>query len=395
MNKLVKNTELDGLKLKAKLYSENFADLTSDNMVKMLRAALDDVDVIPVPEPEPVVKKILHFDSPDVTIPKYIFPSNWTCYKDIADLPVASSSAERIRFSQYHPNFRMSFVNSMPFNVVSGVDKVPLTIGPSPLGQPDESYSVDFQQYEKYKGSWPIGDWIQIENARAYFDNLDGVWVWKGVPDITSQRHIDSLVGKNSYDTDRHASVYSVDEKALYEFYKLFKYEDSWYAGYAVKWDCTKLPELQREPFDASKNWWGHTSADAAGLPILPLMLMAHELDGLNEIEHALRCTVPRHILEETPPLLPAVHRVHTWHNNKAIRMGERLRMKKNVIEKLHSSVPERVLKVIRCMQKYGLIVTDIGGTNLGISCCPNTRWYDINTWTWELNLNDFEIVKV
>ena len=96
----------------------------------------------------------------------------------------------------------------------------------------------------------------------------------------------------------------------------------------------------------------GWTSADAAGLAILPGLVRYDEVFGPNEIAHALRVT----LRATNGYVYPASHRAGS--TTGALPMGARLRLKGSRDISGYSS---DVQKIFRAMKRYGLIVADNG----------------------------------
>src|SRR5690606_36443142 len=91
---------------------------------------------------------------------------------------------------------------------------------------------------------------------------------------------------------DRHLLVIVRSEWKLYELFDLRQEGGSWCAGSGAIWDLsTGAPRPA-----------GWTSADAAGLPILPGLVRYDEVVEQGEINHALRFTVSRMRRAYLPP---------------------------------------------------------------------------------------------
>src|SRR5581483_4115165 len=131
-----------------------------------------------------------------------------------------------------------------------------------------------------------------------------------------------------------------------------------------------------------------YTSADAAGLQILPGLVRYDEVTGPNEITHAFRFTV----LHTNGYVYPASHEAGGVHAG-ALPMGARLRLKSSTII---SSYPAEVQKIMRAMMKYGIIVAD-NGSNMYIQGSYDNGWdMDVmNTYMNMLTANDFEVVQL
>src|SRR4030095_2234577 len=108
--------------------------------------------------------------------------------------------------------------------------------------------------------------------------------------------------------SDRHLVIVDRDNRHLYELYNLFFDGRSWHAGSGAFFD---LSQNSRRP----EGW---TSADAAGLAILPGLVRYDEVFGPNEIEHAFRVTVRA----TNGYVYPASHRAGS--TTAALPMGPR-----------------------------------------------------------------------
>jgi hypothetical protein len=131
----------------------------------------------------------------------------------------------------------------------------------------------------------------------------------------------------------------------------------------------------------------GWTSADAAGLAILPGLVRYDEAFGSAEIGHALRVTVRA----TNGYVYPASHRAGS--TVKALPMGARLRLKSS---RALASFPPEIQKIFRAMQRYGLIVAD-NGSDLYVSGTYDTRWNNdvLNPAFRALTADDFEVIKL
>src|SRR5205814_3771018 len=108
------------------------------------------------------------------------------------------------------------------------------------------------------------------------------------------------------------------------------------------------------------------TSADAAGLPILPGLVRYDEVAG-GHIDHAIRVTVPR---SDRSYLWPARHQAGTA-NASLPPMGLRLRLRAGFDV---SAYPPEDQVILQAMKTYGLIVAD-NGSPWYISGVPDERW--------------------
>ena len=151
----------------------------------------------------------------------------------------------------------------------------------------------------------------------------------------------------------------------------------TWHAGSGAFFD---LSANTRRPD-------GWTSADAAGLAILPGLVRYDEAFGSAEITHAFRVTVR----STNGYVYPASHRAGS--TTGALPMGARLRLK--ATRDLSGFRPE-IQRVFRAMQRYGLIVAD-NGSDMYISGTYDTRWNNgqLNPGFAGLTANDFEVIQL
>jgi hypothetical protein len=158
-------------------------------------------------------------------------------------------------------------------------------------------------------------------------------------------------------DNDRHVLVVERDSCTLYELWKAEPQGDgAWKAGSGAVFDLDSN-DLRPDTF---------TSADAAGLPILP-GLVRHEEVAAGEIDHPIRFTV-----EETGDeyVWPARHEAGEP-GDELPPMGLWLRLKADFDT---SGYPEELRVILRAMQEHGLILAD-NGSNWYVSGAPHPKW--------------------
>ena len=114
----------------------------------------------------------------------------------------------------------------------------------------------------------------------------------------------------------------------------------------------------------------GWTSADAAGLPILPGLARYDEVSS-GVITHALRFTVRA---TNGTYIWPARHLTSSPYNVNAPPMGQRFRLKASFNVSAFSSPQVRVL--LTALKTYGMIVAD-NGADLYIGGAPDPGWDD------------------
>ena len=130
----------------------------------------------------------------------------------------------------------------------------------------------------------------------------------------------------------------------------------------------------------------GWTSADAAGLPILPGLARYSEV-AAGAIDHALRftapCTGPHYVY-------PARHEAASCRGAFAPPMGLRVRLKASVDI---SHLPYQARVVAQALKSYGMILAD-NGSPWYISGAPNRRWNDSALHELDrLSGRDFQVV--
>ena len=168
------------------------------------------------------------------------------------------------------------------------------------------------------------------------------------------------------------------DNRHLYELFDLAWDGTRWTAGSGAFFD---LAGNDRRPD-------GWTSADAAGLAILPGLVRYDEVYGPGEITHAFRVTVRA---TNNFYVWPASHVAGS--NTSALPMGARLRLK---AAKDLSGFPPETQKIFRAMKKYGLIVAD-NGSDMYISGAFDPRWDNdiLNPAFRGLTAADFEVIEL
>lgn len=143
---------------------------------------------------------------------------------------------------------------------------------------------------------------------------------------------------------DRHILMIDKDACRLYELFYARKSGSKWLAGSGATWD---LRSNALRPA-------GWTSADAAGLPILPGLVRYDEV-AAGEIRHALRFTTNR---TRTSYIYPARHQAGESSSSSLPPMGLRVRLKASY-DTSGFSPQARVIAV--ALQRYGMILADNG----------------------------------
>lgn len=187
------------------------------------------------------------------------------------------------------------------------------------------------------------------------------------------------IEGGSSLDGDRHVLVLEKDNCILYELFNAHRQPDnSWTAGSGAIFDLTS--------HDLRPDGW--TSADAAGLPILPGLVRFDEV-AAGEINHSIRFTVPQ---TQRAYVWPARHFASSQTDTNYPPMGLRLRLKANY--DISGFSPE-IQVILQAMKTYGLILAD-NGSAWYISGTPDERWNnDILREMKSIHGSNFEAVDV
>jgi hypothetical protein len=250
-----------------------------------------------------------------------IFPADNPWNTDISAYPVHARSAawvSSIGGGNLHPDFG-TFWDGGPI----GIPYVEV-----PAGQPGVSVTFDYDD-ESDHAPYPIPRDAPIE-------------------------------GGSDSDGDRHVLVLSRSECKLYELFYAFPNADgSWHAGSGAIFDL-------RSNALRPDTW---TSADAAGLPILPGLVRYDEV-AAGAIDHALRFTVSE---TQAGFIHPATHEASSNTDPNVPPMGARFRMKAGY----DCSWASREVQVIcAAMKRYGMFVAD-NGSDWYVSGSHDARWDD------------------
>lgn len=191
---------------------------------------------------------------------------------------------------------------------------------------------------------------------------------------------IEGYVSGGGTDGDRHMLIVDRDRRILYELYALHWIASAgrWEAGSGAIWS---LNANGRRP----EGW---TSADAAGLAILPGLVRYDEVYGDAPIRHALRFTVRS---SNNYYVYPASH--VAGGNTSAPPLGTRLRLKAGV--NINGYEPH-VKKIFQAMKSYGLILAD-NGSDMYITGTCDPRWEmdDYVSQFRALHASDFEVIAL
>jgi hypothetical protein len=250
-----------------------------------------------------------------------MFPSDNVWNTDISSLPVDLHSPQWLASmgsssTFLHPDFGPSGNPSNPYGM-------PYTVVPS--GHAFVNVSFQYAS-ESDPGPYPFGADTPIE-------------------------------GGQSATGDRHAIMVDPSTCTLYELYDAHYNSGVSTAGSGAIWN---LRSNALRPA-------GWTSADAAGLPIMPGLLRYDEVQS-GQITHAIRMTAQT---TDTSYLWPARHEASARSDPNLPPMGARFRLKASFNISGYSP-PAQV--VLRAMQHYGLILAD-NGSNWYFGGTANPAW--------------------
>ncbi|MEO7022179.1 MAG: hypothetical protein ABI234_18665, partial [Ktedonobacteraceae bacterium] len=270
-----------------------------------------------------------------------VFPANNIWNDDISPLPLSANSANYVASiglnGHVHPDFGSGLYNGEPIGIPYVV------VPPSQTSVP-----VSFQYAgESDPGPYPIPANAPIE-------------------------------GGSQSTGDRHVLVVESGTCKLYETFASYPQKNgSWQAGSGAVWN---LNSNALRP----ATW---TSADAAGLPILPGLVSYNEVAS-GAINHALRFTVAQ---TQDSFLWPARHAASSSRNTNVPPMGLRLRLKASVNISSFSRINQIILTA---MKRYGMFVAD-NGSSWYISGMPDNRWNNSDLHTLSsIPGSDFEAVN-
>jgi len=266
-----------------------------------------------------------------------VFPPDHIWNRAIDDAPLHASSATWIdtigRARTVHPDFGSGLWEGSPIGI-------PYTT----VGAAQPRVDVDFYYPdESDEGPYPLPTDVPIEGGG-----------------------------------DRHAIVVDTDDCVLYEVF------DASYAG--GRWQGGSGAIFDLNGYELRPDGW--TSADAAGLPILPGLVRFEEVE-FGIIEHALRFTVPQTRNEH---VWPGRHQASDLGDARYPPLGQRFRLKAGFDT---SGLSQQALVVAEALKKYGMILAD-NGSAWFLSGAPDDRWDDDALRDLgQITGDDFEAVDV
>ncbi len=268
-----------------------------------------------------------------------VFPKSNPWNQRVDSRPVAANSAQIVDSigagTGLHADFGSGLWDGAPIGI-------PITV----VGRRQPKSRVSFEYAnESDRGPYPIPRNVKIEGGR-------------------------SSTG------DRHALIVDRSSCRLYELYALYPKGRGWRAGSGAIWS---MRSNKLRPA-------GWTSADAAGLPILPGLARYEEVKR-GVIDHALRFTVER---TRRAYVFPARHFASDSNDASLPAMGLRLRLKASFDV---SGFPRQARIGLVALKRYGMLVAD-NGSSWYITGAPDPRWSNDQLHTLgRVQGSDFEVV--
>jgi hypothetical protein len=161
---------------------------------------------------------------------------------------------------------------------------------------------------------------------------------------------------QREWGSDHHILVVDMSTCTLYEIYDAWQENDAWFGGSGAVWDLTSNALRPA----------GWTSADAAGLPILPGLVRYEEI-AAGAINHALRFTASN----TNGYIWPARHLTSDEDAPEIPPMGARFRLKADFDIR---PFPLELHVILRAMQVYGIVLAD-NGADWYVSGAPDEGW--------------------
>lgn len=179
---------------------------------------------------------------------------------------------------------------------------------------------------------------------------------------------------------DRHVLVVESDSCTLYELFYAFPLDNG------SSWEADSGAVFALDSYQLRPASW--TSADAAGLPILPGLVRYDEVES-GSIEHALRFTAPE---TRRAYVWPARHFASSLTGLEYPPMGQRFRLRSNFDL---SEFSPQVQVILQALKEYGMMLAD-NGSSWFISGAPDERWNnDELSELAAVKGSDFEAVDV
>jgi hypothetical protein len=286
-----------------------------------------------------------------------ILPANNPWNEDVSQRPVAANSDSII--DAMGRNTALALNRDMNFVVV-------------PAAQTKKGVNLVDYPDESDPGPYPVPDNTPIEN-------------WE-VDETRSFN--DAQINQNPYqDEDRHAMILDPVNGYIYEFWIMRRDSGfNWTAANEATFNLnSNTLRPAGVPFGTDQGW---TSADAAGLPILPSIPRYDECQR-GMVEHALRFTAA---VTRNQYVYPATHYASSNSGSNRPRMGERFRLKNSSrVNGIIAGMATHPKAIALALKKYGMFMADNGG-NWRMSAGGDARLTNLSQLTQFIG-DDFEVV--
>jgi hypothetical protein len=253
------------------------------------------------------------------------------------------------------------------------------TIGPTRASHPDFGPPPYGIPYVSVSGSEPKVS-VTFTDYGSESDSGFGGATGYPIPEAAKSlpNYIEGGVPGGGSDGDRHLLIVDRDAWVLYELFAT-----RWNAS-SGRWEAASGAVFNLATSARRPEGW--TSADAAGLAVLP-GLVRYDEAMRGPVRHAFRMTVRR----TNGYVWPASHRAGSTAG--ALPMGARLRLKTS---KNLSGYPVYIQNIFRGMQTHGLIVAD-NGSDMYVTGAMDVRWNngELNPAFGSLTAGDFDVIQL
>ncbi len=182
---------------------------------------------------------------------------------------------------------------------------------------------------------------------------------------------------------DHHILLLDADTCSLWELYHAYPDPKGGWDIFGAAYFDLKSNALRPE---------GWTSADAAGFPILPLLLRADEASS-GRIQHALRFTIDSGKIR-TEYTWPARHLTGNGTGAKSLPpMGQAFRIKSSYV--IPTKFNNQSRAIVQALKTYGMYLAD-GGSSMYIQGEPSASWEeDTFSQVQSVSSSEFEAVDL
>jgi hypothetical protein len=272
-----------------------------------------------------------------------VFPASSPWNQKVDALPVAANSAQLIASIGVGGGVHADFGNGLYNGSRIGIPYVVVHAASTPKSHVTFEYAD-----ESDKGPYPIPQNVPVEGYPGHADR-----------------------------GDRHVLIVDRDACKLYELSGMSKRNGTWSGWSGAIWNL-------RSNAVRPAGW---TSADAAGLPILPGLARWDGDASTGAIKHALRFTAER---TRRAYIYPARHYASSLTDPSLPPMGLRVRLKAGVNI---ATLPPQARIVAQALKTYGMILAD-NGSNWYLGGAPSPKWSNVELHALgRLTGADFEVV--